>query len=302
MPRVRRSLLFTPGHKADMAPKAFASSADAVCLDLEDAVPPEAKAEARDVVRGSLEAYDAEARAGGPEPLVRVNPLQGERWLADLEAVLPGAPSAIVVPKAEDPDRVGTLDTHLRELEEAHGIEEGRTGLLLLLETARGILDADAVAGAVDRTEALLFGAEDLAADVGATRTREGTEVAYARSHVVLAAGAHDLQALDQVYTDLEDPELLKAEALAAAGLGYTGKMAIHPAQVGPIHAAFTPGREEAREALRILEVAEEAGIEEGGVVRHEGRMLERPIVEQARRTVGVARHAGVLPLEDPAP
>ncbi len=154
------------------------------------------------------------------------------------------------------------------------------------------MLDAPRIAAA-EATDALVFGAEDLAADVGATRTREGTEVLYARERVVIAASAADVEAIDTVYTDIEDVDGLAEETRFALRLGYDGKMAIHPAQVGPINGAFTPDPEEVEWAERVLEAREAANREGRGVFRVDDEMIDAPLIAQAERIVERARAAG---------
>jgi citrate lyase subunit beta/citryl-CoA lyase len=153
------------------------------------------------------------------------------------------------------------------------------------------VLEAPAIADA-EATDALVFGAEDLAADVGATRTPEGTEVLYARQRVVIAAGAAGVDAIDTVYTDIEDREGLAGETRFAAGLGYDGKMAIHPAQVDPINAAFTPDPEAVEWARRVLEAREVADGEDRGVFRVDGEMIDAPLIARAERIVERAESA----------
>jgi citrate lyase subunit beta/citryl-CoA lyase len=167
--------------------------------------------------------------------------------------------------------------------------------VLALIETAAGVLHAEAIAAA-DPTDALLFGAEDLAADLGATRTDEGTEVLYAREHVVLAATAADVDAVDTLYTDYEDTEGLAADTAFGLELGYDGKLAIHPSQVPVINEAFTPDAERVEWAARVLDARDGAAAEGRGVFSVDGEMIDAPLVAQAETVRERAAAAGVWP------
>lgn len=285
---VRRSVLFTPGDNEKRMLKALTLGADTVCFDLEDAVAPENKELARATVKKVL----TEAPPGGPERCVRINALSTDEWRADVAAAMAARPDVIMVPKAQDPLEVARLSQELAEEEARLGIHPGTTRFLLIVETALGVLQALPVAHAAgQRLSGLLFGAEDLAADAGLLRTRESVEVLYARSHVALAAAAARVPCVDQVFTNIQDAAGLEVEARAARMLGYTGKMAIHPDQLAPIHRAFTPSTQEVEAALRLLKAAEG----QGGAFRFEGRMIDSPLVLQAQRVVRVAQRAGIL-------
>ncbi len=279
---VRRSVLFSPGDRPEMLRKAPHAGADVVVFDLEDAVAPERKAEARKAVREVLAdpGFDPEC-----EVCVRVNPT-GVAADADLEDVAGDVRlDSVMLPKAASADDVDALADLLDE----HGLD---VPVLALVETAAGVLHAESVATA-DATDALLFGAEDLSADVGATRTDEGTEVLYAREHVVLAASAAGVDAIDTVYTDFEDADGLAEETRFAARLGYDGKMAIHPAQVEPINEAFTPDPDDVAWAERVLDARDAAEAEGRGVFRVDGEMIDAPLVARAERIVARAEAAG---------
>jgi citrate lyase subunit beta/citryl-CoA lyase len=185
---------------------------------------------------------------------------------------------AVMLPKVEGPERVDRVAALCAE----RGLDPA---VFALVETAGGVLSAAAVAAA-DATSAVVFGAEDLAADIGATRTDEGTEVLYAREHVVLAASAADVDALDTVYTDFSDTAGLREETAFAATLGYDGKLAIHPSQVDPINEAFTPGPEAVEWASRVLDARDEAEAAGRGVFSVDGEMIDAPLIAQAERIV----------------
>ena len=292
-PTVRRSLLFTPGDNEHRMVKALTLDADAVCFDLEDAVAPEHKEGARRLVAEVLRANPATPGGAGPERVVRINALDSDEYRADLSVVIPAAPQAIMVPKAEDPTAVTRFLDDIGREEASAGISVGTTRVLLIFETALGVLQSLAVARAAGlRLSGVLFGAEDLAADVGMVRTSSSNEVLMARSTVALTGAACRVPAMDQVFTDIQDTAALEAEAMAARKLGYAGKMAIHPGQLAPIHRAFTPSVPEVQAALALLKAAREHG---GGVFRHDGRMIDQPLITQAERVIEVARKAGMF-------
>jgi citrate lyase subunit beta/citryl-CoA lyase len=166
-------------------------------------------------------------------------------------------------------------------------------GLVPIVETAKGVMNAAEIAGA-SRVSAVIFGAEDLSADIGATRTDEGMEVLYARQRVVTAASAAEVDAIDTLWTDFKDEEGLRRDTERGIGFGYDGKLCIHPAQVGPINEAFTPERERVKWAEKVMEAKEEADERGKGVFEVEGEMVDEPLVEQARTVLERAKAAGM--------
>lgn len=280
----RRSVLFSPGDRPELLRKAPETGADVVVFDLEDAVASGRKAEARETVRDVVsDGFDPDC-----EVCVRVNP-QPRVAAEDLRIVLAGDPGvdAVMLPKAESAaDVMG-----LAGLVEGSGVD---LPIFALAETAAGVLNAEAIAAA-DPVTALVFGAEDLAAHIGATRSDEGTEVLYAREHVVLAASAGGVDAIDTVYNNVEDTDGLAAETEFAIDLGYDGKLAVHPAQVETINEAFTPTDEEIEWARTVLAAREEADESGRGVFRVDDEMIDAPLVAQAERIVERARTADML-------
>ncbi len=271
----RRSLLFSPGDQPELMRKAPSAGADTVVFDLEDAVTPGSKAAAREAVDEVLSDPEFDP---DPEVCVRVNGGQASEDLSALSDAARTAVDAVMLPKTGAADDVETLQRILRE----HEVD---APILALVETAAGVLNAAEIAAAAP-TDAVLFGAEDLSADIGATRTEAGTEVLYAREHVVLAASAADVDAIDTVYTDTDDTEGLREETAFAIQLGYDGKMAIHPAQVAPINEAFTPDAEQLEWARRVLEARDEAEAEGRGVFSVDGEMIDAPLIARAERLV----------------
>jgi citrate lyase subunit beta / citryl-CoA lyase len=260
-----------------MLQKAPSTGADVVVFDLEDAVAPARKAEAREAVATVLAEIGPDSEA---ELIVR---LTRETYETDLDRVAdaPGL-DGVMLPKVETSDRIEAVRAH----------PDGTTlPVIALVESARGVLAAPEIAMASPVT-AVCFGAEDLAADIGAERTAEGTEVLYARERVVLAASAAGVDAIDTVFTDIEGLEALRAETAVARGLGYDGKMAIHPAQVPVINSAFVPDDERIAWAKRVLDARESEVSAGAGVFRVDGEMIDAPLVAQAERVLTLARAA----------
>ncbi|WP_152041093.1 HpcH/HpaI aldolase/citrate lyase family protein [Salinigranum salinum] len=283
----RRSVLFSPGDRPELLRKAPASGADTVVFDLEDAVAPSRKDEARAAVRAVLvdPAFDPDCevavRVGDPEAdldvLLGSDDADGDEVRLD----------AVVVPKVESVDDVVAV----ADLVASHGVD---VPLLALVETATGVLNAAAVAG-TEPVDALVFGAEDFAASVGATRTAEGAEVLYARQRVLVAARAAGVDAIDTLHTDYEDDEGLRAQTATTVQLGYDGKLAIHPRQVTIINEALTPDADRIEWARRVLAAKDDADAAGRGVFSVDGEMIDAPLVTQAERTLERARAAGVV-------
>ncbi|MSP13073.1 MAG: CoA ester lyase [Chloroflexi bacterium] len=290
--RSRRALLFMPGDSRSKIERGIHLGVDALIMDLEDGVALNRKTEARRVIAEALTTLDF----GRSERLVRINP--GDMAEADLAAILPGHPDGIVLPKVESARWITDIHQILCHAEERSGWSSGSLHLLAIIETAAGILNLKEIAAA-PRLDALIFGAEDLAGDIGAARTPEGWEVFYARSAVVLAAAAFSLQAIDTVYTDLVDLQGLEQDARRAAGLGYAGKLSIHTRQVEVINRVFTPTSETIITAQRLIAAHEMHQTQGTGVFAWEGRMVDMPMIRAANRLLAKAHAAGLLDTTD---
>lgn len=294
-PRPRRVLLFCPATDRRKIEKAAGLAADGIILDLEDAVPLARKAEARRAAVDALATIDF----GGRERIVRVNSAASGLLAADLRALAASArpPDACLLPKVESPGDLRRaarlLDRHRRR---GRGRGPGTTALLALIESARGVAGLPAIARAHRTLQALLFGAEDLCADVGGVRSRDGREILYARSAVAIHAAAAGVQAIDTPFVDLADAEGLMAQTREALALGYAGKLAIHPDQIAPILAVLTPTQGEIDAAVRLLRESERRRERGEGVFAHDGRMVDRPMIRAAENVLSRARRAGLLP------
>jgi citrate lyase subunit beta/citryl-CoA lyase len=297
-PAMLRSWLFVPGDSPAKLAKAETTGADALILDLEDAVAPANKARARDIVREYLDAHPQGQR--GSALWVRINPLD-DAALADLAAVVGGAPDGIVLPKIDGPEDVLRLSHGLDTLEAREGLARGHIRILpVATETAAAPFGLGRFASAgLTRLAGLTWGAEDLAAAIGAsTNLASPGEWALTyrlvRSLTLLAAKAAGVAAIETLYVDFRDSDGLLAASRAAAQEGFTGRIAIHPAQVGPINEAFTPSAAEIAFAQRVVEAfAAQPGI---GTIGMDGRMLDIPHLKQAHRTIARAAAARTAP------
>ena len=278
-----RSLLFVPGDRPERFSKALASGADAVICDLEDAVTPVTRSQARLNVRDLLHT------TGRSIPLwVRINPVQTDDALPDLTAVVAARPDGIVLPKARSGADLLALDHWLEALEAQHGHPYGSIKVIALItETANAVLNGASFTTPPARVIGYTWGAEDLAADVGASanRTADGDfEFTFrlARASCLLMAAAAGIAAFDTTDIEFHDVAAVERRAQASRRDGFVGKLAIHPAQLAPIHAAFTPTSDEVTWARRVIELMSAAGGQ--GAVALDGRMIDRPHVRQAER------------------
>jgi citrate lyase subunit beta/citryl-CoA lyase len=274
-----RSLLFTPGNNLRMIAKSGALRADAVILDLEDAVPPDDKETARLFVRDSVR--DAGRR--GSKVFVRINAPATGLSAGDLKwSVQPGL-AGLMLPKSESAEDVASLAAELEKLEAERGIEKGSLGILPLVESARGLVNAAAVAAASPRVRAVAFGGVDFTRDMGVALTAEGTELLVPRATLAIAARAAGVAALDTPCIDVSDPARLAAEARIARGLGFQGKLLIHPSQVGPVNEVFSPTASETAAARRVVEAFEKARAAGSGAIALDGKMIDQANYRQAQ-------------------
>ena len=291
-----RSWLFVPADSDRKLAKAKASGADVLILDLEDSVAPAR----RPAARGMVADYLRSARASGAGPLiyVRVNPLDGGDWEADLAAVVAARPDGVIQPKPRSGEDVHRLSIALGHAEESAGITAGSIRILpIVTETALSVLQLSTYPGSSSRLVGMSWGAEDLSAVVGSSANREAdgrftSPYRLVRDLMLITASAAGVEAIDTVYVNFRDSAGLTAEAREALRDGFTGKMAIHPDQVAPINAAFTPTAEEIAHAEAVARVFAESP--DAGVASLEGKMLDRPHLKLAERVLARAKAARV--------
>ncbi len=286
---LRRSFLYVPGSEERKLAKAQTLGADAVILDLEDSVAPERKTEARDRIAGLLRAEPNAAI----EWLIRLNAATSAHFDADLACAVTASPDGLVIPKVEDPGTLQEVDRRLAAAERTAGRPAGSLKVFAMIESARAVLNACAIASATARLQGLILGHVDLLRDLGLTPGPAGQgTVHHARCHLVLAARAARVDAVDAIYLNIQDHDGLRDESLQAARLGFAGKQVIHPGQIPIVHAAFTPSAERVQRAERVLQVWKTAQAQGKGVVAMDGMLLEPPVIAMEELVLERARRA----------
>lgn len=277
----RRALMYVPGSDLHKIEKAAALEVDCVTLDLEDGVADTRKDEARQIVADALQTVDF----GHSERAVRVNGYPSFRTEDDLAAILPAHPDAIVLPKVSSADQIEKTNQILLAAENKYQWAPQSIALITIVESARGMIALDSICPLAEkfpRFQAIIFGAEDFCADMGATRTAAATELLFARSRLVMYCVAYSLQAIDLVTVNFRDAEVLEREATQGAQMGFMGKQIIHPAQIEPVQRIFTPSPKEvewAQTLLRDSRFYTERGI---GAFVFEGQMVDAPVIKRA--------------------
>jgi citrate lyase subunit beta/citryl-CoA lyase len=275
-----RSLLFAPANNPKFTASLGSRGADAVVLDLEDAIPASAKDDARTPAR--VASVACAEQAPNVEVYVRVNPVASRWFSQDVSEALSPEIAGVVVPKFE---RKGELDQVRASLAD-HDLSHLK--IVLGVETAAGVQSIDSTLD--EEVRAVYFGAEDFIADLGGMRSAEGLEVLYARSRVALAARCAGVPAIDQAFLGVRDTDGFLQDARVGRSLGYRGKICIHPGQVHPAHTAFTPSLPEIERAERLLSAWAVAAGSGSGVLEFEGQMIDEPALKMARATVEAAR------------
>jgi citrate lyase beta subunit len=286
--RARRALLYMPGDDRHKIEKALTLSVDCICMDMEDGVAPNRKAEARRTIATALRELDF----GRSEKLARINVVGSGLETEDIQAVLPFHPDGLVLPKVETPEQIQWASEKIEATELACGWPVRSIRLLAGVETPKAILNLKEVASH-PRLDALIFGGEDYAASIGATRTPGALELLYARSAVVAACAANGLQAIDMVSIDFKDLETLSRDAHFGAQLGYAGKQIIHPNQVETVQEAFTPDQSAIESAQRLVEAFQVHQAKGSGAFALDGRMIDMPLIKAAEGVLNRARAAG---------
>ncbi|MRS14008.1 citrate lyase subunit beta [Enterobacteriaceae bacterium RIT691] len=288
--RPRRSMLFVPGANAAMVSNAFIYPADALMFDLEDSVALREKDAARRIVYHALQ----HPLYREVETIVRVNALDSEWGLHDLEAVVRGGVDIVRLPKTDTAQDVIDIEKEILRIEQACGREPGSTGLLAAIESAQGITQAVAIAHASPRLMGIALGAEDYVRNLHTERSAQGTELLFARCSILQAARAAGIQAFDTVYSDANNEAGFLLEAAHIKQLGFDGKSLINPRQIDLLHNLYAPTGQEVEHARRVIEAAESAACEGRGVVSLNGKMVDSPIIERARLLLSRAALSGL--------
>lgn len=277
--KLRRSMLFVPGSNAAMISNTFIYKPDSIMFDLEDAVALKEKDSARILVAHALQhpLYQE------IETVVRVNPLDSEFGLADLNAVVRAGVDVVRMPKTETAQDVIDMDREITEIEKACGREVGSTKMLAAIESPLGITQANQIATASKRLIGIALGAEDYVRNLKTERSPEGIELLFARCSILQAARAAGIQAFDTVYSNANNEEGFLKEVALIKQLGFDGKSLVNPRQIELLHNLFAPTQKDVEQAQKIIEAAEEAERNGLGVVSLNGKMIDAPIIDRAR-------------------
>ena len=280
LPRPRRSFIFTPGLKPEMFPKALASGADMVCIELEDGIAPKDKEEAR---AKALKLFEVPQADDGVERILRINSMRERFGIEDVLAILATdtPPPSLMMPKVRSPDEIVMLDQLLTE--RGH-----KTRLHVIIETNAGLEAAYEIANCSSRIEAMFFGGVDMAAELRCENNWQ--QLIYARSRVVHAAASAGLDVIDVPYLNLQDLDGMCDEAQKAKSLGFAGKGSVHPKQIGALNDIFTPSNDDIARARRIIKTFEEA---DTGLVVIDGKLIEKPVMREMYRIVAIANKLG---------
>lgn len=291
MRRLRRTMLYVPGNNAGMIKDVYIYGADSIMFDLEDSVSLAEKDSARFLVYNALKTIDYK----GAETVVRINGLDTPLGMNDLEAIVRARPDVIRLPKTETAEDIVQVEREIARIEKEAGIEVGTTKIMAAIESALGIINAYAIATASKRLIGIAIGAEDFVTDMKTTRSPEGIELLLARSQILLAARAAGIDAIDTVYSDVNNEEGFRKEVEHIKQLGFDGKSIINPRQIKIVNEVYIPKQKDIDKSLRILEAIEEAEKKGSGVISLNGKMIDKPIVERARRVIELAKAAKVI-------
>ena len=286
--RMRFSRLYIPGNTPGMMINAGIYGAHGIILDLEDAVAPAKKDEARLLVRNALR----QVNFYGAERMVRINQLP--RGLDDLEEIIPHNVHVVLLPKCESREQVQEVNKKIASIRKGKKLK-GDVYLMLIIESALGVIRAYEIASSAENVVAVAIGLEDYCADLGVQRTKEGFESQYAKSYLANACRAAGVQAIDSVFSDFQDEEGLRKTVLKSKSMGFEGIGCIHPNQIKPIHESFAPQEEEitkAKAIVRVFEKAKESGL---GVVALGSKMIDAPVVKRAVQSIDRAIALGKL-------
>ena len=294
MQRLRRTMMFVPGNNPAMMQDAFIYGPDSIMLDLEDSVTMAEKDAARLLVHNALKTIDY----GTTEMVVRINPLNTPYGKKDVEAVVKAGVHVIRMPKTETAEEVIEVEREIERVEEELGCV-GRTQIMAAIESALGIMNAYEIAVASKRMMGIALGAEDYCANLKTQRTPGGAELLLARETIVVAARAAGIDALDTVYSNLDDMDTFRKEVELIKTLGFDGKSIINPRQIEIVNEVFAPTEKDIQKAQTILAAIKEAEKRGSGVIAVNGKMVDRPVVIRAQRTIDLAIASGIISKED---
>lgn len=290
MERLRRTMMFVPGNNPGMMADAHIYGPDSIMLDLEDSVTMTEKDTARLLVYNALKTIDY----GDTEMVVRINPLNTPYGKKDIEAVVKAGVDVIRMPKTETAEEVREVEREIEKVEKELGCL-GRTKIMAAIESALGVVNAYDIATASPRMMGIALGAEDYCANLKTQRTPDGDELRLARETIVVAARAAGIDALDTVYSNLNDMETFRKEVEFIHRLGFDGKSIINPRQIEVVNEVFAPSQKAIEKAQTIIAAIKEAEKKGSGVIAVNGKMVDRPVVIRAQRTIDLAKASGII-------
>lgn len=285
--KLRRSMMFVPGNNPGMIKDAGIYGADCIMFDLEDSVAYTEKDTARFLVYNALTTLDY----GDTELVVRINDLSTGLGVKDLEAIVRAQPDVIRLPKTETAQDVIDCEREIERIEREAGIPVGKTGMMAAIESAEGVLNAQSIAKSSKRLIGIALGAEDYVTDLKTTRS-DGTELFFARGMILNAARAAGIDALDTVFSDINNEEGFIAEATVIKKMGFSGKSIINPRQIEPLHKVFMPSEKDLLKAQAIMDAIAEANARGSGVASLKGKMIDKPVVARAQYLLELAKMA----------
>lgn len=282
--------MFVPGNNPGMMADAHVYGPDSIMLDLEDSVSMAEKDTARLLVYNALKSVDY----GDTEMVVRINPLNTPYGKKDIEAVVKAGVHVVRMPKTETAEEVREVEREIERVEKEIGAL-GRTKIMAAIESALGVVNAYDIATASPRMMGIALGAEDYCANLKTQRSKSGDELRLARETIVVAARAAGIDALDTVFSNLNDMDTFRAEVEYIKTLGFDGKSIINPRQIEVVNEIFTPSEKDIEKAKAIVAAIKEAEKKGSGVIALNGKMIDRPVVIRAERTITLAKAAGVI-------
>lgn len=287
-------MMFVPGNNPAMMQDAYIYGPDSIMLDLEDSVSMAEKDTARLLVHNALKTIDY----GKTEMVVRINPLNTPYGKKDIEAVVKAGVQVIRMPKTETAEEVVEVEREIERVEKELGCV-GRTQIMAAIESALGVVNAYAIATASPRMMGIALGAEDYCANLKTQRSKDGAELQLARETIVVAARAAGIDALDTVYSNLNDMETFRREVEFIKTLGFDGKSIINPRQIEVVNEVFTPTQKDIDKARTVIAAIKEAEKKGSGVIAVNGKMIDKPVVIRAQRTIELALASGAIKEED---
>lgn len=292
--KLRRTMLFVPGNNPGAVRDAYLYKPDSVMFDLEDAIAITEKDSARFLLYNMIKKFKPLYVKAGIETVVRINALDTEFGVADIEAMVKAGIEVIRIPKTDTPEDVYEVEKHIERVEREIGVEVGTTKIIVAIESPLGALNSLAIAKSSPRLIGMALGGEDYVTNLKTTRSAEGTELFMGRAMIVMAARSAGIAALDVVFSDINNDEGLIAETQKIKQMGFDGKSLIHPKQIDIIHKVYTPDEKNIKKSLRIINATKKAIAEGRGVFTVDGKMVDKPIIERAQHVLNLAKASGI--------